>query len=126
VEEKAAGIENLPVTVIGVRTDNTGSPITNGQVIQTPDHQPNLVFQVIGPLTAILVRTLNAFVTTYIGIATAAGLGGASLVPYTNLKDLLIKSAVLSLSGAVLVFLKSVATILGDLEKNHPLLTGSV
>ncbi len=116
-------IQPLPVTVVGVRTDSTGAPIANGQVIVTPDHQPNLVVRVVKPATAVVVRAANVFLNSLLGGLGLVG-GGAltGALPWATWKVALIFAA----SAALVNTIQSTATIAGDLEKKHPLLTGSV
>lgn len=115
--------EPLPVTVIGVRTEGTGAVIPNGQVITTPDHQPNLVVQVIRPSVAVLVRAGNVFLNTLLGGLglTIAGTQVQSLA-WASWKGALVIAA----SAAIVNTIQSLVTIFGDLEKKHPLLTGSI
>lgn len=116
-------IEPLPVTLIGVRND-AGAPITNGQVITTPDHQPNLVVQVVNPIIAILIRFASAYLTALVGLLVggpATGLIGAG-----DLWHLILKCASLALAGPVVALFKDIVTILTGLERKFPIATGNV
>lgn len=126
-EEKTATvtttIEPLPVTVIGVRTADSGAPIADGQIVQTPDHQPNLVVKVVRPVVAIAIRAAFIFVKTLLGglgLTTGAQVTGA--IPWATWHLALV----FALTAAGVEVLWSLVTVLGDLEKRHPLLTGSV
>lgn len=119
-------IASLPVTLIGVRTEGTGAPIEDGQVIVTPPGQPNLVARVIGPTVAILVRFANAYLTALVGLLMAAGVSSGAAVGAADFYHSLLSCSTLALAGPVVAFLKDLITIFGNLEKKYPLLTGSV
>lgn len=117
-------IAPLPITMIGVRDEGTGSPITNGQIVVTPDHQPNLVVRVVTPLVAIAVRFANAYLTSLVGFVTA-GLT-TNMIQAPDFLHLVIKCAGYSLAGPCVALAKDLVTILSGLEKRFPLATGSV
>lgn len=119
-----AAIQPLPVTMIGVRTENSGAPITSGQVIVTPAGQPNFVVRVITPLVAISVRFGNAYLTALLGLVTV-GLTTDAL-PAQDFVHLVLRCASLSLAGPCVSLAKDLVTILSGLEKKYPLATGSV
>lgn len=125
-EEKLAQqpIENLPVTLIGVRTDNSGAPIVSGQVIVTPANQPNLVVQVVTPLMALIVRFANAYVTALVGLVTV-GLTTDAL-PAADFAQLVVRCSSLALAGPCVALAKDLITILSGLERKFPIATGSV
>lgn len=116
-------IAPLPVVLVGVR-ENEGAPIQNGQVIETPDHQPNLVARVIAPIVAIAVRFANAYLTALVGLVTV-GLT-TDMLPATDFLHLVIKCAGYSLAGPCVSLIKDLITIFGKLERKFPLLTGNV
>lgn len=116
-------VPELPVTVIGVRTPDSGAPIVNGQVIQTPDSQPNLVVRVISPLVAVFVRAAKVFINTLLGGLGLTGVSAATgTLPWASWEA----AAATAASAAFVSILLNATTILGDLEKRFPLLTGSV
>jgi len=117
-------IQPLPVTLIGVRSENSGAPIVDGQVIATPDHQPNLVVQVITPLLAVVIRFTNAYLTAIVGLLVGGPATG--LVTAVDLYHLVLKCASLALFGPVVALLKDVITILTGLERKFPIATGNV
>lgn len=120
----APPIEPLPVTFVGVRTDNTGAPLVNGQVITTPDHQPNIVVQVVTPVLAVLIRFANAYLTAIVGLLVGGPATG--LITAGDLWHLLLKCASLALFGPVVAALKDIVTILTGLERKFPIATGNV
>ena len=117
-------IQPLPVTMIGVREDGTGVPMTDGQVVVTPASQPNLVIRVITPIVAISVRFVNAYITTLVGLVTV-GLT-TDVLPTADFGQLVLRCASLSLAGPCVSLAKDLITILGGLERKYPLSTGSV
>lgn len=121
-DDKMQPIQPLPVTVISAGTGD-GSPMVNGQIIPTPDHQPNLVVRVVTPIVAILVRAISVFLNSLLG---GLGLvGGGTLtgtLPWATWRVALAFAA----CAALVNMIQSAATIFGNLEKNHPLLTGSI
>lgn len=121
-ESAPQAIPPVVVTVVGEPQD--GSPLTTGTVGSTPDHQPNLVVQVVTPLVAILIRFTNLYLVTLLGLLAGGVTTGA--IPASDFAHLVVKCAALSLAGPTLGLLKDAITILGGLEKKFPLLTGSV
>lgn len=124
-------IANLPVNIIGVRTEGTGAPIVDGQVIVTPDHQPNLVVRVITPIVAIAIRAANLFLASVIGFlsATMIPAGDNPVLKALHAMEfyqLVMTAAGLAIAPTVFGALKDLATIGLRLEKKFPLLTGSV
>ncbi len=109
-EDKTAAIPPVVVTVIG--GTGAGSPLTTGTVGITPDHQPNLVAQVVPPVRAMLIRGLYLFFFSLSG----------SLVTEHSLKA----SALTALAAMGLGIVRDCVTIFGNLEKQFPLATGSV
>lgn len=117
-------IEPVVVTMIGTGTGDGGAPIPNGMVLKTPDHMPNIVTQVVTPLAAMAIRFANAYVTALLGLVTV-GLTTDAL-PAADFVHLVMRCAGLSLAGPCVALGKDIVTILGNLEKKYPLLTGSV
>lgn len=126
----APAIEPIQIAMVGTIGTGSGTgtgaghPITDGTVITTPDHMPNIVARVITPLAAILIRFANAYVTALIGLVTV-GLTSDAL-PASDFAHLVIRCAGLSLAGPGVALMKDLVTILGNLEKKYPLLTGNV
>jgi len=122
------GLEQQPVTISIVGTgDGAGggmAPTPNGTLATTPDHQPNLLVQVIPPVVAIIVRAVSLFLTTFVGLLTAAGIGvGAS---GANVAATITSCAYASLIVAGMGTLKNLITIFGRLEGKFPIATGSI
>lgn len=117
-------MEPVHVSIIGGTGDGG---MSKGTVAVTPPHQANLVINVVSPLVAILVRFANVFVTSLLGLLSAAVTpAGAKLLGAGDFGELLITCASLSLAPACVDLLKNLVTIFGQLENKYPLLTGSV
>jgi hypothetical protein len=117
-------IEPVVVTMVGTGTGDGGAPIPNGLSLTTPDHQPNIVVKVVAPLAAMAIRFANSYVTTLVGLVTV-GLT-SDVLPASDFGHLIARCAGLSLAGPGVALMKDIITILGNLEKKYPLLTGSV
>lgn len=123
MENKTQPIEPITVAVIGGTGD--GTPLTSGTTGTTPDHQPNLVVQVVTPIAAITVRALNTFCITVVGLLTAGAMSH-ELIPAGDFIMTLRACAGLSLGVVIVGIIKDCATIFSGLEKKFPLGTGSV
>jgi hypothetical protein len=127
VDQKTEPLEPVAVTVVdtGHAPDVT---LKTGTVAATPGTQtPNLIVTVVGPARAILVRFVNQFLTTLVGLVGAAMTpAGAAVLPATDFYHLVLNCAALSVAGAGFGALKDLVTIFGRLESKYPLLTGSV
>ena len=115
-------ITPIQIAVIGGTGD--GAPLTSGQVMVTPDHQPNLVVRVVTPIVAIAIRFANAYLTALLGLVTVGLTTDAITAP--DFGHLVMKCLGLSLAGPCVSLAKDLITILGGLEKKFPLLTGSI
>jgi len=103
------------------------SPLTTGTVATTPDHHPNIVVNVVSPLVAIVVRFLNLFLTTLVGLVVAGMTpAGGKLLYTSDFVHLVALCASLALPGAAIGFGKDLITVFSRLEQKYPLLTGSV
>lgn len=121
-------IPPVQVTMVdsGIRLAGA-SPLTDGTIATTPDHQPNLRVTVIGPIQAIAVRFAYAFLTALVGLLVAAMTpAGGKLLYTSDFFSLLLTCGSLALPGAALGLLKDLVTIFGRLEAKYPLATGNV
>lgn len=124
-EAQATSIPPVTVTVIG--TGDGAVPIPSGTVLQTPDHQPNVIYESIQPIVAIAVRFANLFLTTFVGLVVAAMTPvGGKLLYTSDFFHLVVVCASLALPGAAIGFFKDLVTIFGKLEQKYPLATGSI
>ena len=124
---------NVTVSVVGT-TGAVATPtaaavegVVSGTVAKTPAGQPNLLVNVVPPVVAIAVRFVNSFLTSFVGLVTAAGIGvaGAS-IPGADFSTVVQGAAVASLAIAGVETLKNIVTIFGKLENKYPLATGSI
>ncbi len=116
----------VTISIVGTESAQGGgvAPIPSGTVAMTPDHQPNLLINVVTPMVAVLVRAASLFLTTFVGLLTAAGIGvgtgGATLASTVT------SCAYASLIVAGMGTLKNLITIFGRLEGKFPIATGSI
>jgi hypothetical protein len=113
-----------PVSIAVVGSTDVSLSRMQPTVLQTPDHQPNIVVRVIPPIVAIGVRFANAYITTLLGLVTV-GVTTTAL-PAPDFVHLVLKCASLSLAGPAISLGKDLITILGRLEGKYPLVTGSI
>lgn len=118
-------VEPVQVAVIGT---GDGSRLADGIVAATPGaHEPNLVVRVVTPIFAILIRFINMYLTTLVGLLGAAQTdAGAKLLHTGDFAAMVATCASLSLAGPSIDLLKNLVTIFGKLEGKYPLLTGSI
>lgn len=114
-------IPPVAVTLVGT---GDGAPMANGQVVNTPDHQANLVVQVVTPLMAIIIRFANAYLTALVGLLIGGPTTG--LIPASDFWHLIVVSSGLALAGPIVGAIKDVITILTGLERKYPIETGNV
>lgn len=121
----ATPIESVKVVMIsGTGTGDGGAPIPSGQMAVTPDHQPNLVVQVVTPIVAIAIRFANAYLTALVGLVLAGMTTDA--LGTQDFSHLVVKCTSLSLAGPAVALAKDLITILSGLERKFPLATGSI
>jgi hypothetical protein len=125
--DTTTGAPVVTVAMIGTGTGDGGlTPITDGTKAITPDHQPNVIFTVIGPALAIAVRFVNRFLLSLGGSIGISDTPLANWAP-ANLQHLDFHAlAILALSAATVGLLKDLITVFGRLEQKYPLATGSV
>jgi hypothetical protein len=119
-----ATIEPVHVTVVG----GTGAGDSMKQEIVTPAGQPNVIATFIPTATALLVRWIDTFLTTFLAIS---GVGAAisidairNLVPsHTALGGAVMEEAVFyAFVTATFSLLKDLTVIVGRLKAKFPLL----
>lgn len=123
------GTDQVPpvnIAIVGTETHQGGgvAPTPSGTIAITPDSQPNLKINVITPAVAIAVRAANLFLTTFLGLLTAAGVGVDGM--HGDFQTVVSKAAMASLIVAGLGTVKNIVTVLGRLEGKYPLATGSI
>jgi hypothetical protein len=113
------------ITATVVASGDIGGFIPPGTIAATPGvTMPNVAVTVITPITAIVVRFINAFLTTLVGLVTAGAT--TNIIPANDFYHLVLKCAGLSVAGAGIDAMKNILTIFSKLESKFPLSTGSV
>lgn len=124
-DKKTTASRAVPPMQVPIIGTGDGRGLSSGTEVVTPGaHEPNVVFTVVQPVVAIVIRFVNAYLTMLVGTITAGM--GTSYIPFTDFMDLLSKSAIISLVPAFVGLLKDCATIFGRLEERNPLWTGNV
>lgn len=115
-------VENVAVAIIGA---GDSSKLATGEIAITPGpHLPNVIISVVSPIAAIIVRFINTYLTTLLGVLTGAM--ATNVIQATDFIHLVFKCAGLSLVPAGIGLIKDCITIFGKLEQKFPLITGSV
>lgn len=116
-------IDTVPVAIIGTAD---ASKIPPGiEAVTEGAHNPNLtIVAVIPPLVAVGVRFVNTYLTTLVGLITAAAT--TNIIPAHDFYHLVLKCAGLSVASAGIGLMKDLVTVFGRLEGKYPLATGSV
>lgn len=123
-DEKLTPLEPVHVTVVG----GTGDGSATKQTLLTPAGQPNIVATFIPTATALIVRWIDAFLTTFLAIS---GIGAAisidairNLVPtHTALGGAVMEEALFyAFVTATFGLLKDLTVIVGKLKAKFPLL----
>ena len=125
------GQVNIAIIGTGNGTGGGVAPTPDGTLAKTPDGQPNLMIRVITPAMAILVRFINLYLKTFVGLLTADGIGTyTGLVPKVfapaDFGTMFANFAWISLVVAGIGAIKDTATIMGRVEGKFPLLSGSI
>jgi hypothetical protein len=124
---ESTAVEPVHATVIGVGSSSERF-LPSGTVAQTPGNaQPDVVMNVVSPIVAIVVRFINTFLTTLVGLVMAGMTpAGQHVIKANDFLQLVAACATLSVAGAGVGLLKDLVTIFGRLETKYPLGTGSV
>jgi hypothetical protein len=119
--------DQVTISIVGTGTGDGGgvAPTPNQTLALVPGTQPNLLVNVITPAAAIFVRFVNVFLTTFVGLLTAAGVGDKIFVS-TDFRGLVLTCLWASLISAGVATLKNLITVFGRLEGKYPLATGSI
>ncbi len=123
-------LPNIPVAIIG--TGDGGDHLLAGTIAKTPGSSANLIItSVISPLVAITVRVAYMFMKSLLGGLTLAMIppGDNPVLLAMHAMDfyhLFLTCLGLAVAPTVLDLVQSLVTILGNLERTHPLASGSV
>lgn len=107
-------MEPISVNVIGGTGD--GKPMT----LSTPAGQPDVIINPITTFAALLTRFVDTFLTIVVAAVGAATTTG--IIPYSDFKDLVIKTSSLALVGSIIGLAKDLLVVVGKLKKKFPLL----
>lgn len=131
-ENTSLSTDQVTVSVVGT-TGSVATPtaaavegVITGTVAKTPTGQPNLLVNVVPPAIAIAVRFVNAVLTTFLGLITAAGIGVSTNAVSADLSTVVKASIISALVVGGVEVVKSLVTIFGKLENKYPLATGSI
>src|SRR5262245_14248128 len=69
-EEKIVTRPLDPIIVPVIGGTGNGTPLRNGQLLETPNHQPNVRVQVVSTTTAVAVRFANAYLASILTALT--------------------------------------------------------
>src|SRR5688572_18266088 len=117
--------DEVKVVVASSGSPSGLQPGTQAEAV-TPGSQPNVIVQVIGPVTAVAVRFAHLFGLTWLALMTTGGVTGQDILPWLDLQELATKSAYAAAITAGIGGAKDVVTLLGKLEQRFPFLSGSV
>ena len=116
-----------PVAISIIGTGDGGvHPTPDKTIAVTPDHQPNLLVQVVTPIVAITVRAINLFLVAFSAALTVAGIGGDKILPVADMEHAITLGLWMGLSAAGVGTVKNLITVFGRLEGKYPLGTGSI
>jgi hypothetical protein len=124
-------MEPVQVSIVGSGTGHGGSLMPpSGTIAETPRGQPDLVVNIVRPSVAVAVRFIHVFLTTFVGVIGAAGIGAANIGPELlaagNFGEVMKTAALVAASSAGVGALKDIITVFGRLENKYPLVTGSI
>ncbi len=109
------------ITTVVVGGSGTGDGTITSQNVVTPMGQPNITIKAVPTALALLFATVYQFLTAFLGLLTAAGLGN-KFIPFTDLHALLVGSASAAVTIAGFDLVKSLVVIVGRLKDKYPLL----
>lgn len=115
-------MEDVQVSVVG----GTGSGGLESGMAETAPGQPDVRLNIVSPLIAIGVRFGHSFLVSFVGVLTAAGIGGADILAATDFSGVVRTGAWIALSVGGMGLLKDLVTVFGRLEGKYPLISGSI
>lgn len=114
--------DTVKVTMIGT---GDGSKVEPGTVV-TSGLSANMQVGLIRPVVALAVRFVHLYLTTFVGLLTAAGVGAETFAVDATFQQVVAASALSSLIVSGVGTLKDLVTVFGNLEHKYPLATGSI
>jgi hypothetical protein len=124
-----AAKDAVTVSIVGTESTQGGgvAPTPTGTVALVDGPQPNLIINVVAPTVAVVVRAANVFLTTFVGLLTAAGVGvGGDVLASGDLWETAKSCAAAAAIAAGIATIKNLITIFGRLEGKYPIGTGSI
>lgn len=112
----------LNIAVIGTGTGD--GELTSGTIV-TPSGQPNIGYQVVQPIVAILVRFAHLYLVTFSGVITASQVA-TKLLPFHDFWVVVTFAGQVSLAAACAGAVKDLIVIFAKLGQKFPLLMGEV
>lgn len=128
-DDKHMSMEPVTISIVGTGTGSGGgvAPTPDGTIAKTPNGQPNLVVQVIGPVRAIMVRFVHLYLVTLSGLIAASFTpGGNAVLGAGDFQDMVWRCASLAIAAPGVGLIKDLITVFGRLEGKYPLATGSI
>ncbi len=113
---------NVPPVEVTIKGTGNGMPLLDGQVIKTPDHQPDLIIKIAQPIRSLLVGFVADFLKAWAGLIGAAmtPLGG-KLLYASDFWHMLFTCASLAVAGPAFSLITNVSTIFSALKEKYPL-----
>jgi hypothetical protein len=108
------------VVITGVRRDD--QPPTS--IIETPVHEPNIIYQTITPIASILIRSARVFVQGILGglgVSEAGSALGVDVMSHIHIREILILAG----ANAAVCALHNTAELLAKLDQKFPLIRGA-
>lgn len=128
-EQNEITIATIGTSTVHGSTKGTGTGAGKIVSLETQEGQANIKLNVIRPVIALLVGFIHQFLTTFLGVLTAAGFG-VGVASTTNVSvpfNVIIKGAAwTALISAGYDLIKNTVALLGELRNKYPLLTGSL
>ncbi len=126
--------ESRPVQVqqVAVMAIGDMSKVPSGTVATTEGlHVPNFVFQAVNPLLGLVVRFVNLFLLTLVGLlsvkmAPASANTAVAALQAADFYTIVMAGCSVSLATASWGLIKDLSTIFTGLAKKYPLATGNV
>jgi len=101
----------------------TGTGTGDGQVIITPQGQPNIILKVVTPFMVLLIRAAKTYVQTLSGLMATSISGSASqILPAGDFFHTLTVCAGLSIGAAVMSILTNLPILFSELGEKFPTL----
>jgi hypothetical protein len=108
------------IVVTGVRRDD--QPITG--IIETREHEPNIIYQTITPIASILIRSGRAFIQSLLatsGLGIAGTVINLQVLDHIKIREILVIAS----ATAVICALQNTGELLAKLDQKFPMFRGA-